>query len=67
VVAEGVETAWHARFLADMGYDFAQGFHYSRALPHREFFVWVQRFNGIAEQHAPEPMVEMNFAAAPTD
>jgi EAL domain-containing protein (putative c-di-GMP-specific phosphodiesterase class I) len=33
LVAEGVETEWDARFLAAAGYDFAQGFRYSRALP----------------------------------
>ena len=33
VVAEGVETAWDANFLAMPGYDVGQGYHYSRPMP----------------------------------
>jgi EAL domain-containing protein (putative c-di-GMP-specific phosphodiesterase class I) len=46
VVAEGVESEWDARVLADAGCDFAQGFHYSRPLPARACAQWVAQFNG---------------------
>ena len=36
LVAEGVETEWDAQFLAAAGYDYAQGFRYSRALAGRQ-------------------------------
>jgi diguanylate cyclase (GGDEF)-like protein/PAS domain S-box-containing protein len=48
VVAEGVESAWDARVLADAGCDFAQGFHYSRPLPAQACALWVTRFNSAA-------------------
>jgi EAL domain-containing protein (putative c-di-GMP-specific phosphodiesterase class I) len=48
LVAEGVETEWDARFLAAAGYDFAQGFHYSRALPEDQCLAWVLNFNATA-------------------
>ncbi|OHC60704.1 MAG: hypothetical protein A2040_00160 [Rhodocyclales bacterium GWA2_65_19] len=37
VVAEGVETAAQAKFLADQGCDFGQGYLYSRPVPAAEF------------------------------
>ena len=40
LVAEGVESDWDARFLKAAGYDFAQGFLYSRALPADRFLPW---------------------------
>lgn len=48
VVAEGVESDWDARFLASIGYDYAQGYCYSAALPAGEFPDWVRRFNAAA-------------------
>ncbi len=48
VVAEGVETEWDARFLAAAGYDYAQGYRYSRALPSEAFMAWVVEFNATA-------------------
>jgi len=50
VVAEGVESEWHAQFLMELGYDYAQGYHYSRALPAAEFRDWVDRFNDIPNE-----------------
>jgi len=44
VVAEGVETAEVAARLAEMGCDYAQGFHYSRPLPAQEFPAWSQEW-----------------------
>jgi EAL domain-containing protein (putative c-di-GMP-specific phosphodiesterase class I) len=48
LVAEGVETEWDARFLAAAGYDFAQGFHYSRALPADKCLAWIVEYNATA-------------------
>ena len=48
LVAEGVETEWDAQFLAAAGYDFAQGFHYSRALPADKCLAWIVEFNATA-------------------
>jgi EAL domain-containing protein (putative c-di-GMP-specific phosphodiesterase class I) len=45
LVAEGVETEWDASLLAKMGYDYAQGFFYSRALPAGKCFAWIMEFN----------------------
>ena len=36
VVAEGVETEDQAALLAEMGCDMAQGYHFSRPLPHAD-------------------------------
>src|SRR5690606_36147369 len=33
IVAEGIESAWTADYLARLGYDLGQGYHFSRALP----------------------------------
>jgi EAL domain-containing protein (putative c-di-GMP-specific phosphodiesterase class I) len=48
LVAEGVETDWDAAFLKAAGYDFAQGFRYSRALPADKFMAWAVEFNATA-------------------
>jgi diguanylate cyclase len=48
LVAEGVESDWEARFLAAAGYDYAQGFLYSRALPADQFLAWVLEYNATA-------------------
>ncbi len=45
VVAEGVEDEWEAGFLAAVGYDYGQGYHYSAALPAGECAAWISRFN----------------------
>jgi diguanylate cyclase len=42
VVAEGVESAEVAAKLAEMGCDYAQGFHYAKPLPPQEFPGWLQ-------------------------
>jgi EAL domain-containing protein (putative c-di-GMP-specific phosphodiesterase class I) len=48
LVAEGVETEWDAQFLAAAGYDFAQGYCYSRALPADKCLAWIVEFNATA-------------------
>ncbi len=48
LVAEGVESEWDSRFLAAAGYDFAQGFRYSRALPADKCLAWIVEFNATA-------------------
>jgi len=55
LVAEGVETEWDAQFLAAAGYDFAQGFHYSRALPAEKCLAWIVEFNASAMLAAGSP------------
>ncbi|HEY7378888.1 MAG TPA: EAL domain-containing protein [Steroidobacteraceae bacterium] len=50
VVAEGVETEWHARFLAAAGYDLAQGYWYSPALSAADCTLWVTSFNARGEE-----------------
>lgn len=41
VTAEGVEDEWTLRFLADLGCDFAQGFHIARPMPFDAVDRWV--------------------------
>jgi EAL domain-containing protein (putative c-di-GMP-specific phosphodiesterase class I) len=48
LVAEGVETEWDAQFLAAAGYDYAQGYRYSRALPADKCLAWIVEFNATA-------------------
>jgi diguanylate cyclase (GGDEF)-like protein/PAS domain S-box-containing protein len=57
LVAEGVETEWDAQFLAVAGYDFAQGFHYSRALPADKCMQWIVEFNATAMMTAGDTTV----------
>jgi sensor c-di-GMP phosphodiesterase-like protein len=52
VVAEGVETEWAARYLAAAGYDYAQGFCYSAALPAPECAAWMQDFNASGRSYS---------------
>jgi EAL domain-containing protein (putative c-di-GMP-specific phosphodiesterase class I) len=46
--AEGVETEWDAQFLAAAGYDYAQGYRYSGALPADKCLAWMVEFNSTA-------------------
>jgi diguanylate cyclase (GGDEF)-like protein/PAS domain S-box-containing protein len=46
--AEGVETEWDAQFLAAAGYDYAQGYRYSGALPPDQCLAWIAEFNATA-------------------
>ena len=57
LVAEGVESEWDAQFLAVAGYDFAQGFHYSRALPADKCLAWIVEYNATAMMTAGVDMV----------
>ncbi|MEJ0086534.1 MAG: EAL domain-containing protein [Pseudomonadota bacterium] len=57
LVAEGVETEWDAQFLAAAGYDYAQGFHYSRALSADKCLAWIVEFNATAMLTAGETTV----------
>jgi EAL domain-containing protein (putative c-di-GMP-specific phosphodiesterase class I) len=45
IVAEGVETAAAVQYLAELGYDYAQGYWYGAALPPGELGNWVRSFN----------------------
>ena len=54
VVAEGVESDWDARFLAAAGYDYGQGYVFSKALPAADCAEWIARFNSdAASAHEP--------------
>jgi predicted signal transduction protein with EAL and GGDEF domain len=48
LVAEGVESEWDAQFLKATGYDFAQGFHYARALTGDQCMEWILEHNATA-------------------
>jgi sensor c-di-GMP phosphodiesterase-like protein len=45
-IAEGVETSRQADYLLSRGVDYAQGWHYSRAMPAADFIEFVHRVNG---------------------
>jgi diguanylate cyclase (GGDEF)-like protein/PAS domain S-box-containing protein len=48
LVAEGVETEWDAQFLAAAGFDYAQGYRYSGAMPSDKCLAWISEFNATA-------------------
>jgi diguanylate cyclase (GGDEF)-like protein len=49
VIAEGVETLEHEKFLVEHGCDEVQGFRYSKAVPKEEFWKFVDDYNGSLE------------------
>ena len=66
LVAEGVENDWDAAFLKAAGYDFAQGFRYSRALPADRFMAWVVEYNATALISGPvEAPGDKDFTGMP--
>ncbi len=48
IVAEGVETAADAAQLHALGYDYAQGYRYSAALPADSFVTWLRQFRSAS-------------------
>ena len=46
VIAEGVETLEHEKFLIEFGCDEVQGFRYSKPVPQDEFWNFAQKYNG---------------------
>lgn len=46
VIAEGVETLEHEKFLLDHGCDEVQGFRYSKPVPQDEFWKFATEYNG---------------------
>jgi diguanylate cyclase (GGDEF)-like protein len=46
VIAEGVETREHEKFLMEEGCDEVQGFRYSRPVPHEKFVEFVTGYKG---------------------
>ncbi len=46
VIAEGVETKEHEKFLLDEGCDEVQGFRYSRPVPTHELLEFIRNYNG---------------------
>lgn len=49
VIAEGVETKEHEKFLIAEGCDEVQGFRYSRPVPHDKFVAFASQYNGKFE------------------
>jgi diguanylate cyclase (GGDEF)-like protein/PAS domain S-box-containing protein len=45
VIAEGVESAADAALVRELGYDYAQGYCYSAALPAAAFETWLSQFH----------------------
>jgi EAL domain-containing protein (putative c-di-GMP-specific phosphodiesterase class I) len=48
IIAEGAESESVVRYLAGLGYDYAQGYWYSAAVPPGALSAWVRRFNSAA-------------------
>lgn len=46
VIAEGVETVEHQKFLVEQGCDEVQGFRYSRAIPDDDFVEFIEAYSG---------------------
>ena len=46
VIAEGVETKDHEKFLIEHGCDEVQGFRYSKPVPKEEFWAFATGYNG---------------------
>jgi len=46
VIAEGVETLEHEKFLMEEGCDEVQGFRYAKPVPHDEFWNFATDYNG---------------------
>ena len=46
VIAEGVETIDHEKFLIEQGCDEVQGFRYSKPVPKEEFWTFVEGYKG---------------------
>lgn len=57
LVAEGVESEWDAAFLRAVGYDYAQGFNYARALQPDALLAWVVEHNATALLTAEDSML----------
>jgi len=55
IIAEGVESAGQASYLAERGVDLAQGWYYSRALPAADFVEFVHAFNRAAAAPGAKP------------
>jgi diguanylate cyclase (GGDEF)-like protein/PAS domain S-box-containing protein len=62
--AEGVEKEWDARFLKATGYDYAQGFLYSRPLNAEQFLPWALEYNATAMLTAGDTTITANLATA---
>jgi diguanylate cyclase (GGDEF)-like protein/PAS domain S-box-containing protein len=57
LVAEGVESEWDAAFLRAVGYEYAQGFNYTRALQADALLAWVVEHNATALLTAEDSLI----------
>jgi diguanylate cyclase (GGDEF)-like protein/PAS domain S-box-containing protein len=51
IIAEGVESDWDVEFLNAAGFDYAQGYRYSAALPATDCLAWIRGFNALPAPH----------------
>lgn len=57
IIAEGTESESVVKYLTGLGYDYAQGYWYSAALPPGALSAWVRQFNSAtAERGTPNAM-----------
>jgi EAL domain-containing protein (putative c-di-GMP-specific phosphodiesterase class I) len=49
VVAEGICTAWQAQYLAELGYDYGQGYFFSKPLDADTCAKWIRERNSAHE------------------
>ena len=56
-VAEGIECPKALEILCELNCGFAQGYHFSKALPESEFIEWLAKFdsNQYFDQHLTHP------------
>jgi EAL domain-containing protein (putative c-di-GMP-specific phosphodiesterase class I) len=52
VVAEGIETAWQAEYLRNLGYDYGQGYYFSRALDADGLLQWIMARTAATDHQA---------------
>ena len=63
-VAEGVETEAQARMLARHGCDFAQGWHYARAMPLDELVEFLESYPASRQPDSGQPDSRASVASA---
>ena len=65
VLAEGVETEAHWRWLQEAGCDWAQGYYISRPIPEDELENWFARWSGHETRHKPDYVPKLSVFNQP--